>query len=254
MAKGLKTFAPEILTRIFLHLPYKSLLSVMAVCGQWNAIVIEDPALSVQMFKRASKVYIEPACPEPRERGIHDIYGFIFGSYDKDPNYQRFKLAVPQHSESVVAAAWHKSRQNVDEAMALLSDSKWEPPERIRLHPAVPKVSYMMGNGLADACFFIAGNQVELSTLALANDFISIPAVTTVTLDVHSFTIIAKNSKGVTLLDLFSAMAKESTRKIKRGKNTIMKAELLGDHSFYEGFEQLRRTGKSLVAGLSLDS
>jgi hypothetical protein len=32
---------------------------VLAVSVQWNAIVSKDPALSVQMFKRLSTVYVE---------------------------------------------------------------------------------------------------------------------------------------------------------------------------------------------------
>jgi hypothetical protein len=47
------------LAKIFLQLSYKSLLRVLAVSVQWNAIVSKDPALSVQMFKRLSTVYVE---------------------------------------------------------------------------------------------------------------------------------------------------------------------------------------------------
>ncbi|KAJ7254685.1 hypothetical protein B0H12DRAFT_552087 [Mycena haematopus] len=58
-------FSPELSTRIFLLLSYKSLLCVEAVCAQWKAILTEDPELSVQMFKKLSKVYAEPGCCGP---------------------------------------------------------------------------------------------------------------------------------------------------------------------------------------------
>lgn len=60
MLQSLNDFPPELLTRIFLQLSYKSLLSVLAVSVLWNALVTEDPALSVQMFKKRSTVYAEP--------------------------------------------------------------------------------------------------------------------------------------------------------------------------------------------------
>ncbi|KAJ7022101.1 hypothetical protein C8F04DRAFT_1194828 [Mycena alexandri] len=41
---GLNDFPPELLTSILLNLPYKSLLSLQAVCVQWKAIVVADPA------------------------------------------------------------------------------------------------------------------------------------------------------------------------------------------------------------------
>ncbi|KAJ7020600.1 hypothetical protein C8F04DRAFT_1196439 [Mycena alexandri] len=60
---GVNDFPPELLTSILLNLPYKSLLSLQAVCVQWKAIVVADPALSVRPFKKPSKVYVEPGLP-----------------------------------------------------------------------------------------------------------------------------------------------------------------------------------------------
>ncbi|KAF7356261.1 hypothetical protein MVEN_00957600 [Mycena venus] len=65
---SLKEFPTELLTRIFLHLSYKSLLRVEAVCVQWKSIVAKDPELSVQMFKKISQVYVEPGSNEPSFR------------------------------------------------------------------------------------------------------------------------------------------------------------------------------------------
>ncbi|KAJ7343392.1 hypothetical protein DFH08DRAFT_1081574 [Mycena albidolilacea] len=54
-------FPPELLPRIFLQLSYISSLRAEAVCVQWNAIVAQDPELSVQMFKKRSKLYVKSA-------------------------------------------------------------------------------------------------------------------------------------------------------------------------------------------------
>ncbi|KAJ6577689.1 hypothetical protein B0H19DRAFT_1229739 [Mycena capillaripes] len=64
----LSEFSPELLGNFLLNLPYLSLLSAMRVCAQWNAIIQKDPAISVQMFKKPSMVYVEPASlTDPRE-------------------------------------------------------------------------------------------------------------------------------------------------------------------------------------------
>ncbi|KAJ7656466.1 hypothetical protein DFH06DRAFT_471848 [Mycena polygramma] len=144
---GLNDFPPELLTRIFLQLSYKSLLSVLAVSARWNAIVATDTALGVQLFKRLSTVYVEPGSDEP----------WIRGSF----------------SSSCAAAS----------------------PEPIRMHPALFEISYAMGSGRPsfftgkaltpdDGGFFVPidfmknVHEVQLSSLAIANDFISIPVVT----------------------------------------------------------------------------
>ncbi|KAJ7181005.1 hypothetical protein C8R46DRAFT_1071171 [Mycena filopes] len=56
---ALNDFPPELLTKIFLHLSFKSLLRVLAVCSRWEAIVKTDASLGVKLFKKLSKVYVE---------------------------------------------------------------------------------------------------------------------------------------------------------------------------------------------------
>jgi hypothetical protein len=63
--QSLKAFAPELLTRIFLQLSYKSILRVEAVCVEWKAIVSKHPELKVQMFKKLSKEFVEPGARSP---------------------------------------------------------------------------------------------------------------------------------------------------------------------------------------------
>ncbi|KAJ7812191.1 hypothetical protein B0H14DRAFT_3753374 [Mycena olivaceomarginata] len=51
--------ATELLSLVFLHLPYTSLLTVQRMCKQWKTIVDEDTALQVQLFRKESKVYVD---------------------------------------------------------------------------------------------------------------------------------------------------------------------------------------------------
>ncbi|KAJ7631374.1 hypothetical protein DFH06DRAFT_703102 [Mycena polygramma] len=232
---GLNDFPPELVTRIFLQLSYKSLLAVLAVCTQWNAIVAKDPALSVQMFKRLSTVYVDPGSTEPWVRS------------------------------SFCAAS---------------------SPEPIRMHPALFEVSYSMGSdrpsfitGKAPTPdkdgFFIASDimksfrHVQLSELAIANDFISIPVVTMAKLLVPDrlsrptgFKIKVINTKGIRLMDVFAAMEKESNTAYLDDRppfhhphfRTMTKAAVLGDHVHYEGFRNVARRGLGLSADLYLGS
>ncbi|KAJ7124409.1 hypothetical protein C8R44DRAFT_852276 [Mycena epipterygia] len=163
-------FPPELLAKIFLKLSYTSLLSVMTVSAQWHAIVREDPALAVQMFKRPST-----------------------------------------------------------------------------LHPAVQIASYVMGEPL-DCVYFY--NDRELSSLAIANDFFSIPAVMLVTIVIPrrvgspcGLKLNVKNAKGVKLVDMFAALERvliKPSSYCDALQETLTKAALLGDHVHYEGLSNLQ--------------
>ncbi|KAJ7289187.1 hypothetical protein C8J57DRAFT_1706083, partial [Mycena rebaudengoi] len=166
-------FPPELLTKIFLSLPYESLLRVMAVSVRWNAIVTQHPELTVQMFKKSSEVYVEPGS---RTHGLN--------SYESPE--------IPK-------------------------------PNQLRLHPAVQETSFILGEGIKNAGFYVGDKHVPLMDLAIANDFASIPMVTTIT--IQGFNIKIKNMKGIKVIDIFTALAKKFTRRV---------SERLGDHRFYE--------------------
>ncbi|KAF8201086.1 hypothetical protein K438DRAFT_635512 [Mycena galopus ATCC 62051] len=214
---SLREFPPELLTRLFLHLSYKSLLRVQAVCVQWNAIVAKDPQLSVQMFKKLSTVYVEPGCSKPsfqHESGP--------GTYA--PN-----------------------------------------SEPVRLHPALNEASYYMGNDLKSVTFYTGSNRdyPQLFNLAIANDFISIPVVTMVKVavprrglnTVGGFKFKIKNPKGIKLTDVFAAMHKNSNiRDVLTSEGIMARAEALGNHRYYEGFQTVARTGLGISAELWMGS
>ncbi|KAJ7631376.1 hypothetical protein DFH06DRAFT_1224350 [Mycena polygramma] len=197
---SLSDFPPELLTRVFLQLPYHSLLSVEAVCVQWNALVTQDPELSVKMFRKRSTVYVEPGFPEP------------------------------PYPETTGAAG----------------------SEPVRLHPAVQSPMYLGLRAIACAwqtefVYYFDGDGPALATMAIANDFISIPVVTMVKMTgMLAFTV--KNSKSVTLMDLFSAMEKEANRPVRGMFGESTKAQELGDFHHYEGLNNLVRSGLCLSA------
>lgn len=208
---ALRDFPVELLTKVFLNLSYESLLSVSAVCAQWNELVAQDPALSVQTFKRLSTVYVPPGC------------------YRHDSGEKR------RRDESV------------------------EGSEPVRLHPALNKTAYVMGHDLPGVCFNTGNALVDL---ALANDFVSIPVVTMVRIEVpqrlaspNGFKIKIINAKGVRMIDLFKGLVTESNREVlTKNWGLMTRAELLGDQLYYEGMSTVRRTGLGLSAQLYLGS
>ncbi|KAJ7742862.1 hypothetical protein B0H16DRAFT_1019078 [Mycena metata] len=253
---GPSDLSPEVLARIFINLPYNSLLSVQAVCVQWKAVT-KDPALSIQLFKKPSTEYVEPGCPDTKKRGWGSSELDLDKIMDSDPKFLKFKLTVPDYTPDKIRAAWSESGWKAERATKLLVNPKWTPrppPAKTRLHPALNSVSYLIGNDLTDVCFFVGDKQPQLSDLSIAADFLSIPAVTTATVSCGSLTVKVKNSKGIKLIDFFKAMAKESSVKVKRGRQTMTKGDLLGDHRFYEGLINVRRDGSELAAEIATGS
>ncbi|KAK7043522.1 hypothetical protein R3P38DRAFT_2885289 [Favolaschia claudopus] len=273
--RGLDSFCVELLTGIFLCLPYRSLLSVLAVCTEWKSIVMEDPSLSVEIFKSASEKYVEPGCREISKYGfesrVYDAWEGLYRSYMEDPKYLAFKEHALESSDDSLLAAWHKSSQNPEVAKVLLHNRSFSLPERVRLHPAIPEISYVFGCGKEKVGFFVRDRsedchtdypyrRIQLSQLEIANDFISIPAVTKAVIDVRAFMVILENPKGITLMNLFDGFVKESTRKLAPDifdivfKTQKVMAHFLGDHLHYEGLYTVTRTGNCLTAEVFLGS
>ncbi|KAJ7181012.1 hypothetical protein C8R46DRAFT_1211298 [Mycena filopes] len=189
MKGAISEFPPELLSRIFLNLPYKSLLSLQAVC-------------------KPSKVYVEPGLPEP-----------YTGDYDP----------------------------------------KSEP---VRLHPAIQEATYTIGEDLSEVPIFLYDEGgVPLAEMAIANDFILIPAVTTIAINqddpetASHYHFKAENKDGVRLIDLFKGMDKAAHRKIGNavqywGQSPATSAELLVDHVYYMGLHDISRKALRISAAL----
>ncbi|KAJ7918647.1 hypothetical protein B0H13DRAFT_283491 [Mycena leptocephala] len=118
--QGLSDFPPELLAKIFLHLSYKSLLCVLAVSVQWNAIVSKDPALSVQMFKRLSTVYVETGCNEPSFRVSPECYAAASESVRIHPALNEASYVMGERVESVYFFKMSSQPQLV--ALAIAND------------------------------------------------------------------------------------------------------------------------------------
>ncbi|KAJ6461086.1 hypothetical protein C8R45DRAFT_1029143, partial [Mycena sanguinolenta] len=199
-------FPTELIAKVLCNLPYRSLLAVLGVSKRFNSIVTEDPDLSVQLFKKSSKVFVEP------------------GDLDDKPKYHR--------------------------------DTPTKGSDSVRLHPALPSVSYLLGNSVEEALFFIGDEEARLVDLPIANDFMSIPVVTLMHINVHdSFDVVVESPEGVRLGDFFRALATESSVTIDDDSGFLAeefgeeptRATLLGDHRFYEGISYLTKKGDVLM-------
>ncbi|KAJ7892800.1 hypothetical protein B0H14DRAFT_2685749 [Mycena olivaceomarginata] len=208
---SLSDFPPEVLTKIFRLLSYESLLAVQAVCVQWHAIVGDDPELGVHMFKRMSKVYVEPGSPEPFSQS---------------------------HKEATLA----------------------DGTEPVRLHPAVQAASYVFGDPVSSVRFGVGReNPPKLVDLSIANDFISIPVVTMLTVNpmISTLKTKVKNAKGIRVIDLFNALEAEYAKRPTTSiYGTMTRSELIcsatinGEHYLptYCGLEKVTRAGLALCA------
>ncbi|KAJ7289186.1 hypothetical protein C8J57DRAFT_1459250 [Mycena rebaudengoi] len=130
------------------------------------------------------------------------------------------------------------------------------------LHPAVQHASYFLGDSVKEVAFYNInrGTKVELINLAIANDFALIPVVTMITIrsqqPVWGIDLKAKvkNGKGVKVIDVFTALEKESNRRVVTGYGVTTRAERCGDHRHYEGLRTLIRSGLGLKTDLYLGS
>ncbi|KAJ7217046.1 hypothetical protein GGX14DRAFT_440280 [Mycena pura] len=134
------------------------------------------------------------------------------------------------------------------------------------LHPIFPFISFRIEPGGLNAASIMRDNDqedVNLTDCAALHDFASIPAVHRVSLsieanyfgddpppvqDVHGdvvkFTVDVRNSQGVTVHDIFSALENISAHRM----------DILGDTIFYEGLDQPVLRGRHLKAWVSLGS
>ncbi|KAJ7066324.1 hypothetical protein C8F01DRAFT_1122940 [Mycena amicta] len=65
MSSLINEFPPELLSKIFIDLPYRSLLAVQRVSKKWNGVVEGDTDLGKLLFKKKTKVYLEPNTDDP---------------------------------------------------------------------------------------------------------------------------------------------------------------------------------------------
>ncbi|KAJ6534582.1 hypothetical protein DFH09DRAFT_1369713 [Mycena vulgaris] len=119
--------------------------------------------------------------------------------------------------------------------------------EEIRMHPVLSVVSFILGNKVSDAVAYRRnGMNTELAVSGAANDLATIPAVHTFTIKIEedldedfSFQVEVKNTEGVTVIGIFTALAKAA----KRSVSTERGPESMADHRY------LRTAHKHCVPG-----
>ncbi|KAJ7699019.1 hypothetical protein B0H17DRAFT_1257991 [Mycena rosella] len=177
---------------------------------------------------------------------------------DKDPalGVQMFKKGSLVYVES----------DTPEPAVYYDDPTKREATEPVRLHPALqmPSISYTIGSGL-DGVFFESDvdEEPKLVNLAIANDFVSIPMVTTLKIN-HEIkipsgksvpncagllTFTVKNSEGVRVVDFFSQIEAELDRPLQgRYGATKWKRAYDIDLVNYEGAHELFRKAQTLLS------
>ncbi|KAK7057868.1 hypothetical protein R3P38DRAFT_2843456 [Favolaschia claudopus] len=255
---------PELLSRIFVCLPYMSLLNVLAVCTQWNRVVLEDPSLAVQTFKRGSHKFVPPAdSDEIDSRYVAEDVSYLCDLrrrwYDRDQEFLNFKDRNLGSDEERVLAAWAQSNKNAEKARALLTDANSNVmplpvPRSIRVRTqSCKKILYVIGEDLDGVGFsaYYAEENVKLTKFKVAHDFVSIPTVTAARVNVEQiWDYEDSNERGVTVLDFFKGLMEES-RKETAQERADNKADLLCDHLFYDGcLSYVFREGDTLFLGI----
>ncbi|KAH7098979.1 hypothetical protein BKA62DRAFT_673827 [Auriculariales sp. MPI-PUGE-AT-0066] len=76
----------------------------------------------------------------------------------------------------------------------------------VRIHPAINRASYTFGSGLDAAQFFINGGAVQISTLAVANHYMTVPKTTRASFDASGIEVGVENPDGIRVIDFFQAL------------------------------------------------
>ncbi|KAF7356260.1 hypothetical protein MVEN_00957500 [Mycena venus] len=136
--------------------------------------------------------------------------------------------------------------------------------EEVMMHPILQSVDFLICEYISEAHLFLRGDnygdRTPLEDAAVARDLASIPAVHNFTISLENYLrlpsvrIEVVNPEGITVLDIFTTLAKAMSQKIETDEGQVSLSEALVDHRFYEGFARVKRTGTSLSAELSLGS
>ncbi|KAJ7583018.1 hypothetical protein C8J56DRAFT_956340 [Mycena floridula] len=136
----------------------------------------------------------------------------------------------------------------------------------VRLHPALPLFQYLIGSKANEVTLFSPDDdELELHTLGLANELLTIPAVERIVINLGrsgkmKLVGLVNNREGIRLCDVFTAMEKSvrtlnamDEAKIKKGKKVEIPAveEVIGDHRFFAGFTNYSRAQKVLTTAVN---
>ncbi|KAJ7066246.1 hypothetical protein C8F01DRAFT_697068 [Mycena amicta] len=220
-------FPPELLVKIFIHLPYFSLLRLLRVCKLWNTIVTDDPELGVLLFKRMSTSTVPVGLNNAKEPGEEYV------TIDMSPASEPVEFH-PCFHHATYSVGGNLSRVIFYEPLGIL------PTE---------------------------GKHVSLTDTKIADDFITIPVVTMLKLkipgqfspdglSIFSTTVKIKNAKGVRVMDLWKTLVEKFDYSVNlnlpTGNVKMHRGGFLSDFDHYAGFAKVTRNGLALSAELIL--
>ncbi|KAJ7180999.1 hypothetical protein C8R46DRAFT_1028360 [Mycena filopes] len=214
-------FPPEIMSGIFLGLPYRDLLRISGVSKKWKNIIEADPAICVQRFKKASQTDVEPGdgtTTEALEVGsdkirMHPVLKRISFVLGDDLSDARLYTGSGLDDCPLAATAVAHDLASI---------------------PAVEKfvIVFEMSNYMFD--YSLSGLPHRQTSLWSKVDVL--------------------NPNGVRIVDIFTMLSNASRRMIPTDDGPLLLCEAVEGHIFYEGFGCLRRMGATLSASIDLGS
>ncbi|KAJ7229959.1 hypothetical protein GGX14DRAFT_553462 [Mycena pura] len=204
-----KTFPLELTSQILKKLSYWDLLRVLRACKPWKRIIETDPELRWRTFKAPSDTFIDD-----------------LDTATSSSSWETFLAALK-------ASGYFDGSEEGSDGGDLSAEAE---SDLFLLHPIFPFISFRIEPGGLNAASIMRNNDqedVNLTDCAALHDFASIPAVHTVSLsieanyfgddpppvqDVHGdvvkFTVDVRNSQGVTVHDIFSALENISVHRM----------------------------------------
>nr|GAT52398.1 predicted protein [Mycena chlorophos] len=209
---------PKIIVKVLLKLPYPSLLVVQQLSRKFRDIIQQDPQLEVSLFKKMSKVYVEPVDNSKLRGGILRI---------DEANSEPVRL--------------HPALPIVDYVLMLPADSAvlWNKRTSTEIR-------------LLDLA--ISNDFISIPVVTLLKIHVHDPSLDTGYMmpgeDV-SFNVVVKNPKGVRLGDFFRKLDAASNIKVD---DLFRRGMLFGDQVHYDGLHEMKRKGLSLTGRILLSN
>ncbi|KAJ7464535.1 hypothetical protein FB451DRAFT_1403204 [Mycena latifolia] len=173
-------FPPEILAQILCELPYPDLLTVLRVSKEWKAVGKATLLLGFRCSrKRVMCMLAQEMAPQALIRNS----------------------GAKRSGQVVFSSSAEAQTNNLN----------------FQMHPVLPKVAFILGQEVSQACVFGGSHNFEttLASSGTGADLVSIPAVHTFPIQIEeeveeylTFQVEVKNSNGVTVLDIFTELAK----------------------------------------------
>ncbi|KAJ7623658.1 hypothetical protein FB45DRAFT_1005999 [Roridomyces roridus] len=172
-------------------------------------------------------------------------------------------LIFKEASEEYVAPC---KEDEEDEEESSKNDEEEDEP--VRMHTALPHITFILGDEASSAHFDLrdendsvstydseSDDQIPLHSMSIYNDLASIPAVHTLHIELDpDVEVEIKNPEGVTLRDIFTQLETEMQTEITTQWGVMTRLDAMSDHVYYGGFSDVKRQGKKLSVWMILGS